>query len=219
MTRPVPMIDDLPLEAVTWARQVTRPRVVGVPVIGLDGDVQQRLGRGSHEVDLAGILVGAGARDALTRLQQKASSGEEVVFTADITSVLELEKAVIVEATFEESAGRPGRWEYYLKLRESPPLPEPAELSPFGGLDGVDLGFDTDVLGDIADAAGKIQDAADLVTEALSALDALAALGDLSLGNPVEPMQREISRLAQAGAGADAASAGAALARLLGGAD
>ena len=207
MTRAIPMIDDLPLDHVAWARHRITQRVLDLPVLGLAGDVQQNLGRGSHEIEVAGVLIGEEARDRLSDLQEKAASGEEADFTADITSALELEKVVILSADFREGAGRSGYYDYLLRLRESPPLPEPAELSPFGGLDGFDVGFDTDLLGDIADIAGDLQDVLDVVGDALSALDALAGLGDLALGNPLSPVQEEGEALVSAGAGAaDAAT-------------
>jgi hypothetical protein len=195
-------------------RQETRQRVAAVPVAGLGGDVQQRLGRASHEVEIAGVLVGEEVVDRLKELQEQASAGEEVTFTADITTALALDKMIVAAAAFEEEAGRPGRYRYHLHLRESPPLPEPAALDGFGGL-GDGLGFDTDLLGDIADAAGSLQDAVEAVGDALGALEALSALGDLGLGNPVAPMQEAAGSLASSGGGA--AEAGGALTRLLGG--
>jgi hypothetical protein len=211
--RAVPMIGDLELDVVEWMRQLTRQRTLSVPVAGLAGDVQQRLGRASHEIEIAGVLLGEGVADRLGELQDKAGTGEEVTFTADITTALELDKVVVLAAAFEEEAGRPGRYRYRLHLRESPPLPEPASLDGFGGLG--DLGFDTDLLGDIADAAGALQDAIEAVGDALGALEALSALGDLGLGNPVAPMQEAASSLASvAGGGVEAAGA---LGRLMGG--
>lgn len=212
MTRPIPMIDDVPLNAVVAARTQTAARIASLPVIGLPGDVQQSLGRSSHLVELHGLLVGETASDDLATLQGKVTAGAEVEFTADITTALAMEHMVVVGSTFEEAAGRPGSWSYRLLLRESPPLPEPASI---GGFD--DLGFDGlgDVLGDIADAAGAIQDAIDAVGEALEALDALAALGDLGLNNPLQPLQEQAGQLASIGQGA--ADAGAALTSLLGG--
>ena len=195
MTRPIPMLDDVALDYVSRARHRTMQRIRGLPIPGLDGDVQQDLGRASHEIELVGALVGAGIADRLATLQEKAAAGAEVPFTADIANALEMENVVIVAAEFEEVAGRPGFYQYHLLVRESPPLPEPAELSPFGGLDGVDLGFDTDILGDIAEAAGELQDAIDAVTDVLGELEALAGLADLALGNPLTPVQEQAEGL------------------------
>lgn len=215
MSRPIPMIDDLALDMVAWVRQRTVQGYVSQPVAGLEGHVQQRLGRASHEIELAGVLIGEGVADALAGLQKKAAAGEEVTFTADITSALELDKVVILAAEFQETAGQPGRYEYRLSLRESPPLPEPASLSSFGGLEGVDLGFDTDILGDIADMADTLQNAIDAVTDVLGDLEALAGLADLNLGNPLTPLQDEAGGIGQLGAGAGAAAS--ALSSLIGG--
>lgn len=199
MTRPIPMIDDLALDYVTSARQRTLQRTVSMPVPGLDGDVQQGLGRASHEIEIAGVLVGEDVADRLSELQEKAAAGEEVPFTADIVNALAMENVIVVAAEFQEYAGRPGYYDYRLLLRESPPLPEPAELSPFGGLDGVDLGFDTDILGDIDDLAGDLQGALEAVTDVLGDLEALAGLADLALGNPLTPVQEEAEGLGTAG--------------------
>lgn len=212
MTRPIPMIDDLPLQAIVVARAELRARYASLPVIGLAGDVQQALGRASHVVELHGLLFGETAADDLAALQAKVTAGAEVAFTADISDALAMEHMVVVSAAFEEVAGRPGTWSYRLLLRESPPLPEPASLGGFDDLGFGDLG---DVLGDIADAAGAIQGAIDAVGEALEALDALASLGDLGLNNPLTPLQEQAGQLTSIGQGA--ADAGSALTSLLGG--
>lgn len=208
MSRAVPTIDDIQLDPVLVIRQRVLARINPTPVIGLAGDVQQRLGRASHEVELRGLLHGADALDKLDTLQGKVASGEEVDFTADITTALEVARMVVVEAEFEELAGHPDRFEYRLLLRESPPLPEPASLAPFGGLEGLDTGFDTDILGDIADMAGELQGAMELLGDVMAGLDALAGLAGLDAGNPLQPMQDHAGSLQSTGAGAGAASAG-----------
>jgi hypothetical protein len=208
------MVDDLSLDAVSWAHHASAQRLASVPVLGLDGDVQQRLGRASHEIELAGVISGDSAKDDLEKLQKKCAAGDEVPFTADITTALEIKKVVIVRAEFEEAAGVPGIYHYRLLLRESPPLPPPAELAPFGGLGGFDLGFDTDVLGDIAGLADQVQGAVEAVSGALSDLQKLASLGDLGLGNPLSPIQDETGKLSSVGTASEAA--GKALKTILG---
>ena len=218
MARPIPMIDDVALDQVAWIRQRTRQRVVSLPILGLEGDAQQKLGRGSHEVELAGLLVGEGAADALATLQDKAKAGAEINFTADIVNALELEKMVLLDAEFSESAGQPNVYEYRFMLRESPPLPEPTELSSFGGLDGFDVGFDPgalgDVMGDIASVAGDIQNAVEAATKALDTLQSLAGLADLAVGDPLTPLRDAVSALGSLG---DASAATKALGNALGG--
>jgi hypothetical protein len=212
------MIDDVALEQVAWIRQRTRPRIASLPILGLEGDAQQKLGRGSHEVELAGVLFGDVARDAVATLQGKAKAGMEVTFAADIVTALELSKMLLVDAEFSEAAGHPDHYQYRILLRESPPLPEPARLSSFGGLDGFDVGFDMgalgDVVADIAAVAGEIQAAVEAATQALGALEAMAGLADLASGNPLSPLTDAISALGQGGRLGDA---GASLSRLLAG--
>jgi hypothetical protein len=213
--RPIPMIDDLALDYVTHARQRTAHRSLSLPIPGLTGDVQQVIGRASYEIEIAGVITGADAADKLGALQGKVKTGEEVTFTADITTALELEHVIVTLAEIEERAGVPGYYDYRLFIRESPPLPPPAELSPFGGLDGMDLGFDTDILGDIADVAGDLQGAIEQVAGALDALDALAGLGDLGLNNPLTPMMDQAGQLG--GAAEGGVEAAQRLSDLLGG--
>ncbi len=204
----VPMIDDLELTAVQWIRQESAQGYAAHQVAGLDGTVHQKLGRRSHRVALAGVLFGETAADDLKSLQEKAAAGDEVVFTADISTALEVEKMVIDSLAAEQDVGR-GRFSYALELAESPPLPPPAELSPFGGLGEFglgDLGFDTDALGGVLDdvlaQAGSITDAIDAAMDAVGAIGALASLADLGdLSNPLKPVTDKIGELSGLGSG------------------
>ena len=81
---------------------------------------------------------------------------------------------------------------YRLSVLESPPLPPPAEISGFGGLDDFglgDMGFDTDILGDLADQVGAITDAIGQAAQMIDQLGALANLDSLSVGGLLEPME------------------------------
>ncbi len=206
--RTIPMIDDIALDYVTKIRQRTSQRAVSAPVAGLAGDVQQVMGRSSYEIELQGIIVGEDAASKLEALQQSAADGAERTFTADIATALELDKVIIVEAEFFQIAGRPNNYEYRLVLRESPPLPPPAQLSSFGGLDGFDLGFDTDILGDIADMASDLQGAIDAVADAVGQLQALASLADFNIGNPLTPLADATGSIAAAADGVGGVASG-----------
>ena len=83
-----PMIDDIELKAVQYIRQETDQDFTRQRVAGLSGTLHQKLGRASHRVVLTGYLLPATATDDLKKLQDKASSGDEVTFTADITTAL-----------------------------------------------------------------------------------------------------------------------------------
>jgi hypothetical protein len=205
----VPMIDDLELTAVQWIRQESAQGYAAHQVAGLDGTVHQKLGRRSHRVALGGVLLGETAADDLQTLQEKAAAGDEIVFTADISTALEVEKMVIDSLSAEQEIGSASRFSYALALVESPPLPPPAELSPFGGLDDFglgDLGFDTDALGglleEVAAQAGAITGAIDAAMDAVAAVGALASLADLGdLSNPLKPVSDKIGELSELGTG------------------
>jgi phage protein U len=205
-----PMIDDVELKAVQQIRQETDHGFVRQRIAGLQGTLHQKLGRCSHRVLLSGFLLPATATDDLKKLQQKAASGAEVTFVADITTALGVEKMVIESFTAEQQVGPTGQVAYALVLAESPPLPPPAEVTSFGGLGELGLsdlgieGFDPaalgDVLGDIADQAGAVMDAVDTALAAVEQLQALASLGDLAnVGNPIRPIADKVGELSELG--------------------
>lgn len=200
---PTPMIDDIELKAVQHIQQETDQDYIRQKIAGLDGTLHQKLGRRSHRVFLSGYLLTASAADDLKKLQQKASSGDEVTFTADITTALSVSKMVIESFHAEQRVGPANQIAYSLVLAESPPLPPPAQLSSFGGLDGFglgDLGFDAgslgDVLGDVTSAAGDIMNAADGALSAVEQLSSLSKLTDLAnVGNPIKPVVDKVGEL------------------------
>lgn len=206
-----PMIDDIELKAVQHIRQETDQDYVRQRVAGLEGTLHQKLGRRSHRVVLQGLLLPESAVEDLEKLQQKASGGDEITFTADITTALSVDKMVIESFSVEQEVGLAGQIAYRIVLAESPPLPPPAEVSPFGGLGDFglgDLGFDPealgDVLGDIQDQAGAVMDAVDSALDAVEQLQALASLGDLAnIGNPIKPISDKVGELAELGPAID----------------
>jgi phage protein U len=201
------MIDDVELKAVQVIRQESHQELVRQKVAGLQGTLHQKLGRGSHRVILTGYLQPATAAADLEKLQTKAAAGEEVTFTADITTALAVEKMVIEWFRAEQRVGQPGQIAYAIALAESPPLPPPAEVSAFGGLDDFglgDMGFDVgalgDVMGAIADQAGAVMDAVDAALDAVEQLQALASLADLgNFANPVRPVTEKLGELSALG--------------------
>ena len=204
---PTPMVDEIELTAVQWIREETEQGFVRHEVAGLEGTLYERLGRRSHRVLLAGLLVSASAGDDLRVLQEKASAGAEVTFTADITTALSVEKMVIESFAAEQEVGPATQFSYTIVLAESPPLPPPAEVAAFGGLGdfGVgDIGFDPDALGgvleDVSGQASAITGALDTALGAIDQLEGLAALGDLaSLDNPMRPLTDKLGELAELG--------------------
>jgi hypothetical protein len=189
--RPIPLLGDIALTAVQRVGQRIDGGFVDVPVLGLAGHAQQRSGRPSHRVEILGVLHGHGALDELAALQRLATSGEETTFAADIVTALDLQQVVVASFTASEVAGRPGIVDFALELVESPPLPPPAQLAGFGGLDDFglgDLGFDTDIVGDLAGLAEEVAGAVDGALAAVDALGALAGLADFDFAGILEPV-------------------------------
>jgi hypothetical protein len=196
----VPLLGDIPLQHVQRIEHSLDGGFTATRIPGLAGTLQQNIGRLSHEILLMGVLFGSEAASQLETLQQAAAANEELTFAANITSALELQKVVITRFHVVEMAGHPNLYQYTIGLCESPPLPPPAQVIGFGGLDDFglgDLGFDTDILGDLQDLAGEI---ASVVDDALGVIDALSALGDLgSLGGFLQPIDAPVQRAAGVG--------------------
>lgn len=189
----MPLLGDTTLVAIQHIAQTVSAGFRDLPVLGLAGHAQQRSGRPSHRITVTGVLTGETAVDDLAALQDLAVSGEETTFAADIVTALDLQQVVVTRFDASERAGLPGIVEYRLEVVESPPLPPPAQLAAFGGLDDFglgDLGFDTDILGELSDLAGDIAGAVDAALDAVAALDALAGLADFSFEGILDPANR-----------------------------
>ena len=198
-----PLLGDVTLSAVQHIRQETDGDLVALRIPALDGMPHQRLGRRSHRVTLSGVLLGDTAADDLSALQKLARDGTETTFTADIVTALEVQNVVVESLAAEQVVGRPGQYAYTVVVAENPPLPPPAEVSSFGGLEGFgDLGFDglDDVLSGIADQAGALTDALDSALDAVGAAAQLAGIGDLSgVGNPLKPLTDSVGAIGGVG--------------------
>jgi len=198
-----PMLGEVSLTAVQWMRQETDGDLVRLRIPGLDGTPHQRLGRRSHRVTVAGLLVGDTAADDLGALQKLARDGTDTTFTTDILTALEVQHVVVESLAVEQVVGRPGQYAYTVLIAENPPLPPPAEVSPFGGLPGAgDLGFDglDGALAGIADQAGALTGALDAAMDALGAAAQLAGIGDLSdVGNPLRPLTDAVGQVGGVG--------------------
>lgn len=200
---PVPMIDGIELKAVQHIQQETSSGFVEQRIVGLDGTLHQKLGRRSYRVELGGYLLPETATDDLAKLQDKASKGEEVTFTADITTALNIDRMVIEQFRAEQKIGLQGQVQYQMVLAESPPLPPPAQVSAFGGLDDFglgDMGFDAgalgDVLSEIEDQAGAVVDAVDSALDVVNQLSTLANLGKIAnIDNPLKPLTEKVGEL------------------------
>ncbi len=201
--RPIPLLGDVSLEFVQQIAHDLDAGFVSTRIAGLSGELQQRAGRSSHRIRIAGVLFGEDSAAQLETLQAAAEAGDELPFASDITSALDLQRVIIKEFRAVETAGRPHRFSYELALVESPPLPPPAQVEPFGGLDDFglgDLGFDTDLLGELTELAGDIAGAVDDALGVIEQLGALANLDGLSLGGLLDPLSKPVSGVAAIGA-------------------
>jgi hypothetical protein len=209
--RPVPLLGDISLTAVQRISHSLAAGFASTPIAGLPGELQQRSNRSSHRVHIQGSIFGPTAADDLKALQDAAAAGDELTFSADISKALDLQKVVIVALHAVEVAGRPGAYLYDVALAESPPLPPPAQVSGFGGLDDFglgDLGFDTDLLGDLESLAGDVAGAVNDALQVVDALGALASMDGLSLGNFLTPLSDSVGRLGTVGGNVQAAFQG-----------
>ena len=201
--RPIPLLGDISLDLVQSIEHELDGGFVPMSIAGLDGELQQRTARPSHRIRIAGVLAGEGAADQLGKLQDAAANGEELTFAANIVSALDLQRIVITGFRAAEVAGHADRLAYELELAESPPLPPPAELEGFGGLDDFglgDLGFDAPgLLDDLQNLAGDVAGAVDAALDAVQALDALSSLDGLSADGLLGPMGTAVDNLGQAG--------------------
>lgn len=202
--RSIPLLGDISLASVQRIAHALDTGYSDLAIAGLAGSVQERSGRTSHRIAIAGLLFGDSGADELAALQAAAAEGAELTFAADITTALEIQQVVIRSFHATELAGEPGRYAYELELAESPPLPPPAELSGFGGLDDFglgDLGFDPgalgDMLGDVAQLAGEIAGAVDDALAVVNALSALSNLDGLSLGEFMAPIDKPVAAVGE----------------------
>lgn len=203
--RGIPLLGDVSLEYVQRIEHALDGGYVATRIAGLGGELQQRVARPSHRIAITGVLVGESATTTLASLQKQAADGAELAFAADISSALELQKVVITGFRAAQEAGFSDRIAYEIELAESPPLPPPASLEPFGGLGDFglgDLGFDTELLGELSEMADQVAgavDAAMAAVETLGALASLADLGDLQLGNVMAPIGDATAKLPSVG--------------------
>jgi hypothetical protein len=185
--RSIPLLGDISLDYGQFIEHSVDGGFVPLRIAGLEGELQQRLSRRSHQIRIRGYLIGEDAATALETLQKAAVAGEELTFASDITTALDLQRVVITSFRAVESAGEPGKFGYDVTIVESPPLPPPAQLESFGGLD--DFG--------IADLAGDIAGAIDDALGVIDALSALANLDGLDVGGLLDPLQEPIDKVSQ----------------------
>ena len=166
-----PMLGDFELPRVTRLETMESRDFVELPVPGRAGSLFQDLNRRPARIVVEGSIFGAqGGLDFLGAVREKYAAGEPLTFTSDIVTGIELQYVLMQQLHVQAEASAPDQIDYVVWLTECPPPPPPAGL-----LDGID--------GGLLDAAAGVLD------DAMGALDALAALGNVpELSDPTTPL-------------------------------
>lgn len=125
-----PMLDDIELQQVQNIDVEEDQVLVQHHVPALEGDFLQRMGRRATAIELAGVITGPQAGEALETLREKFHAAEPVSFVADITTATKVDKVFIEEMRTRDLAGKPERFEYALLLREFIPPPATVTETP-----------------------------------------------------------------------------------------
>lgn len=156
-----PMLGDWEIPRIAMVRTEEARKLSEFRIPGRAGSIWQDLGRETVTIDVAGSVYAEEEWTAfLDEARAKFTAGEPLTFVADIVHATDLQYVLIESLVIEEHGDRPDEISYRMRLRESPPPPPPSD--PFGDID-----------------AGLLDDAGAFIDGVSSALDAVAALGDL----------------------------------------
>lgn len=157
----VPMLGDWEVPRVALLRTAEARKLAEHRVAGGSGSIWMDLGAEAVTIELAGSVFSEAERHGfLDEARARFAAAEPLTFVADIIRATDVQYVLIESLVIEESATRPDEIAWRMTLRESPPPPPPPD--PFGGID-----------------TGLLDDAAGFVDGVTSALDAVAALGDI----------------------------------------
>lgn len=155
------MLGDWEIPRIAMMRTEEARKLSEFRIPGRAGSIWQDLGSEAMVIEVAGSVYAEAESTAfLDDVRGKFAAAEPLTFVADIVHATDLQYVLIESLVIEEHGDRPDEIAYRMTLRESPPPPPPSD--PFGAIDA-------DLLG----AAGAFIDGVS------SALDAVAALGDL----------------------------------------
>ncbi len=156
-----PMLGDWEIPRIGMMRTEEARKLSEFRIPGRAGSIWQDLGREAVTIEVAGSVYAEEEWTAfLDEARAKFTAGEPLTFVAEIVHATDLQYVLIESLVIEEHGDRPDEISYRMRLRESPPPPPPSD--PFGDID-----------------AGLLDDAGAFIDGVSSALDAVAALGDL----------------------------------------
>ncbi|MEO7152941.1 MAG: hypothetical protein ABIX46_14690 [Burkholderiaceae bacterium] len=167
----VPMLGDFELPKVTRLETMESRDFVELAVPGRAGSLFQDLNRQPARIVVEGSIFGAqGGLDFLNTVREQYAAGEPLTFTSDIATGTDLQYVLMQQLHVQAEASAPDQIDYVVWLAECPPPPPPAGL-----LEGID--------------GGLLDSAAGMLDDAMGALDALAALGNVpELSDPTTPL-------------------------------
>jgi len=151
-------------ERASWVRHHTP---------GLDGDIQQNMGRALVKLCIEGIFYGPKAVSRLTKLRKVYLKKEPVDFLAEITDKTYFAQVIIRNLIISQQASEPDQINFAVQLAEFVPPPKP-QLSDFASVD------------------------ASIVSEAAAFMDAVQ-LPDLmsapDIQNPLPPVEKVLDEV------------------------
>jgi hypothetical protein len=171
-------IGSVTIELLTGVAVRERADIVRHRVPGLDGDLQQALGRPSVEVVLDGIFFGDSAADDLGKLRKVYLDRKPVDFLADAVGSGYFTQVLVSRLEVAQRAGETDQFDFRCEVVEYVPPPEPVAADPFGAID-----------------AGLLGEAAAFMDDVQNAVDQVSQLAELaasvpSFGNPTEKLTK-----------------------------
>ena len=116
--------------SITSAKISGTRNIVAHKIPGMEGGIVQDLGRDLRRMEFEGVISGPEAKNIVQTLWEKFYAGEPVSFESDIAGTADINLVVIEDLQISKVEGRAETYNYYLKLREYIPPPEPEEEEP-----------------------------------------------------------------------------------------
>jgi hypothetical protein len=143
-----------------WIKIIDMRNIIEIDIPGSLGNVIQDMGRDPVTILIAGEFVGPDAKTSLEKLMGKyiSENNKPMQFSSDMTAAVpEITKVMLDHFHFEEIAGHPDSYRYYMKLAEyKEPRPPHEEKAP-----DQDAQNEVAEEGEIDDIRGQVLDSQD----------------------------------------------------------
>jgi len=97
---------------------VNKRSVVENSIPGRQGNVLQDMGIDAVHITIIGEIFGKNAKNTIEQLIEKYQKNEPMVFSSDISSIVDVTKVLIERLEMEQLEGSPFRFNYFLLLTE-----------------------------------------------------------------------------------------------------